>query len=257
MTESHLDVRSVFCLGSNYVYLIRDNQTGTTGVVDPAESAPVQAELDRLGWRLDHILLTHHHADHVDGVPDLRGPGVTVIGAAADRRRLPRLDVELNVGDRWSFGSRPIQIMDVSGHTLNHIALYFDEDKVVFCGDCMFVMGCGRVFEGTALQMWESLSRLAALPGDTRAYCGHELTEGNAAFCLSVDPDHAPTAARAREIRAQLARGEPTVPTTVRQERETNIFLRAAEPHVAKTVGLAEADPAAVFAELRRRKDGA
>lgn len=257
MTESALDIRIVPILGgANYVYLLRDRTSRNVAVIDPGEAEPVAVELDRLGWQLTHILLTHHHGDHIDGVPGLTGDNVTIVGAAADRHRLPPLDFAIAPGDSLAeAGIRPVTILDVPGHTIGHIAYHFHEDQAVFCGDCLFVMGCGRIFEGTALQMWESLSRLAALPESTRVYCGHELTQGNADFCLSIDPQHTPTRDRAEQIRATLGAGRFTVPSTIGEERETNIFLRAGDPAVAAAVGLAGADPAAVFAELRRRKD--
>ncbi len=257
MTERALEVRVVPCLSDNYAYLLRDRESGVTAVVDPGEAAPVRSALDETGWRLDTVMLTHHHDDHIAGVEALRGPGVGLVGGAPDRHRLPPLDTALAPGDTWRLGSRPVEVLDVSGHTVGHIAFWFPEDRVLFSGDSLFVMGCGRVFEGTMEQMWESLSRIAALPPETVVYCGHEYTAANAAFCESVSADHAPTLARASEIRAARARGEPTVPTTLERELRTNVFLRAAEPEVAAAVGLPGASPAAVFAALRKRKDGA
>ena len=255
MTDPALEINVIPILESNYAYLVRDRCTDLVGVVDPGEAGPVAAALRERGWTLDMILLTHHHDDHVAGVEALRGEGVRVVGGAPDRHRLPPIDEALSPGDLWAFGSRPVEVLDVSGHTVGHIALWFKDDEAVFSGDCLFGMGCGRIFEGTALQMWESLARLVALPESTRVYCGHEMTEANARYCEHVAPDHGPTTARATEVRAARAAGRPTVPTTIGLELETNIFLRAADPSVAAAVGLAGADPAAVFAELRRRKD--
>ncbi len=250
-----LDIHVIPCLESNYTYLLRDGGTGTVGVVDPGEAAPVAAALEKAGWTLDFILLTHHHGDHIDGVAELVSERVVVAGAADDSHRLPPLDVALQKGENWQFGERPVQVFDVSGHTLNHIALHFPEDGAVFSGDCIFPMGCGRIFEGTALQMWESLSRIAALPDETRIYCGHEMAEANGTFCLSIAPDHEATKARMEKVKAMRAGGKPTVPSTVGEEKATNIFLRAGEESVAAKIGMAGGDAAAVFAELRRRKD--
>ena len=255
MTDRRLETRIVPCLSDNYAYLLRDGDSGRVAVVDPGEAAPVEAALAAAGWQLDCILLTHHHGDHVDGVAALRGPGVEVVGGAPDRHRLPAADTLLAPGESWRFGSRPVAVLDVSGHTVGHVAFRFPEDGVVFAGDSLFVMGCGRIFEGTPAQMWESLSRLAALPAETEVYCGHEYTLGNAAFCESVAGGHAPTAARVAEIRALRAAGRPTVPTTIGRECETNVFLRAGEPEVAAAIGLPGAPPAEVFAALRRQKD--
>lgn len=250
-----LDIRVVPCLESNYTYLLRDTVSGTVGVVDPGAATPVTSALEQAGWTLDYILLTHHHDDHIDGVGSLVSERVVVAGAGDDSHRLPPLDVTFYPGRDWKFGERPVQILDVSGHTINQIALYFPDDAAVFSGDCIFPMGCGKIFEGTALQTWESLSRLAALPDDTKIYCGHEMAVANGAFCLSIDPDHQPTQARVEEAKAKRERGKPTVPSTVGEEKATNIFLRAGDPQVAAKVGLEGGDPAAVFAELRRRKD--
>ena len=257
MLRPPLAIHVIPCLDSNYTFLLRDEETGTTGVVDPGEAAPVAAELGRQGWKLDWILLTHHHDDHIAGVAELRDSGVQVAGGAPDRSRLPALDVELSPGDRWNFGSCPVRVLDVSGHTVGQIALHFPEESAIFAGDAIFVMGCGRVFEGTALQAWQALSQIASLPPETRIYCGHEMAAANAAFCLSVDAGHEPSMVRAERIQALREAGQPIMPTTVGEELKTNIFLRAGEAQVAAAVGLAGADPAAVFAEIRRRKDAA
>lgn len=257
MSVPALDIRVVPCLSSNYCYLLHDTASGATGVVDPGEAAPAAEALRRCGWTLEWILLTHHHADHIDGVEELRGSGVKVVGGAPDQHRLPPLDVVLAPGDSWTFGTRPVKVFDVSGHTVGHIAFHFPEDAAVFSGDAIFPMGCGRIFEGTALQAWEALSRIAALPPETRIYCGHEMALANAAWCRSVDAGHEPTARREARLKQLRAAGKPTVPSTVGEECETNLFLRAREASVARLLGLDGADPAAVFAALRRRKDAA
>ena len=257
MSERRLEVRVLPCLSDNYTYLLRDRDSGVVAVVDPGEAPPVAAALEDAAWRLEFILLTHHHDDHIAGVEALRGNEVQVVGGAPDRHRLPRLDIALAPGDRWHLGSRPVEVLDVSGHTVGHIAYSFPEDNVVFAGDSLFAMGCGRIFEGTAAQMWDSLSRLAALPSQTEVYCGHEYTASNAAFCEAISGNHEPTRTRAAEIRTLRADGKPTIPTTVGRELETNIFLRSGNPEVAAAVGLPGAPPVDVFAELRKRKDNA
>jgi len=255
MTQGRLEVRIVPCLSDNYTYLLTDVDTGATAVVDPGEAAPVAAALDAAGRKLDAILLTHHHEDHVAGVRELSGGDVQVVGAEADRHRLPPLDVALSPGDSWRFGAQQATVLDAPGHTVGQIAFRFPDGGSVFTGDSLFVMGCGRLFEGTAANMWETLTRIAALPADTRVFCGHEYTLSNADFCLSVTPEHEPTRRRAEALRSLRDRGEPTVPTTVGAERETNVFLRADAPDVRAAMALPDAPAAEVFAALRRRKD--
>lgn len=251
-----LEIVTIPCLSDNFTYLLKDAATGLVGVIDAPDAAPIETALEERGWTLNQILLTHHHGDHVDGVARLvERYGAKVIGAKADEARLPPLDYALNEGDRWLLGESEAVVMDVSGHTINHIAYYFADAKAVFPGDCLFAMGCGRVFEGTHLMMWESLSKLAALPPDTEAYFGHEYTIANARFAVTADPENAALAARAREVDEIRARGEWTTPTTIGRELETNPFLRATEPGVQMAMGLEGGDPAAVFAEVRRRKD--
>ena len=257
LDDQRLEVRIIPCLSDNYTYLVRDSESGAVAVIDPGEAQPVQAKLQSAGWQLDYILLTHHHADHVDGVEALRSPGVEVVGGAPDRHRLPRLDTALSPGDRWQFGTRPVEVLDVSGHTVGHIAFWFPGDGILFSGDSLFVMGCGRIFEGTPAQMWDSLSRIAALPPETKVYCGHEYSASNAEFCESVAKGHQSTRMRAAEIRALRDADVETVPTTVSQELATNVFLRAGDNEVAAAVGLPGAPASKVFAALRSRKDNA
>ncbi len=251
-----LEIVTVPCLSDNFVYILRDVATGTIGVIDAPDAAPIEAALDERGWGLDQILITHHHADHIDGVPRLvERFGPKVIGAKKDEGRLPKLDAALDEGDTWRFGDSEAVVIDVSGHTVNHIAYHFADAGVVFTGDSLFAIGCGRVFEGTHAMMWDSLSKLAALPPETEAYFGHEYTEANAKFAVTADPENEALAERVREVSEIRARGEWTTPTTIARELETNPFLRATESSVQKAVGMEGADPAAVFGEVRRRKD--
>ncbi|MCW2246781.1 hydroxyacylglutathione hydrolase [Azospirillum fermentarium] len=251
-----MDIHRIPAFDDNYIYLLHDGETGTTAVVDPGDAAPVQAELDRRGWRLTHILLTHHHNDHIGGVAALKAAHhCTVAGPRADRHRIPDMDALLSDGEVFSVGPQQAQVFFVPGHTSGHIAYYFPGLGALFCGDTLFALGCGRLFEGTAEQMWDSLSRLRALPAGTRVYCAHEYTLSNARFAVTVDPDNAALARRADAIKAARGRGEPTVPFTLEEDRQTNPFLRADDPAVQAAVGMSGAEPAAVFAEIRRRKD--
>lgn len=253
---ARLDIHRIPALKDNYLWLIREPETGAVAVVDPAEAAPVEAKLRALGWTLTHILNTHHHRDHTGGNEALKARwNATVVGPRADRDRIPAIDIAVGEGDTYRFGAATARVFDIPGHTRGHIAYWFPDSDALFCGDTMFVMGCGRLFEGTPAQMWRSLGKLRPLPDATRVYCAHEYTQANARFALTVDGDNAALVARAREIDALRARGEATVPSTLAQERATNPFLRADQPELAHAVGLPPGDPVAVFAEIRRRKD--
>jgi hydroxyacylglutathione hydrolase len=249
-----LEIVTVPCLSDNYAYLIRDAATGTVGLVDAPEAAQIEAALRERGWKLDFILITHHHADHIQAVDALR-KGAKVVGAAADRRRLPPLDVEVEPGDTVPVGESVAKVFDAPGHTVGHIAYHFPEAGALFSADSLMVMGCGRLFEGTAEQMWQTLSTLSALPDETLVYSGHEYAESNTRFALSVDEDNVALKARASEIAAMREKGTPTVPARMDLERATNPFLRATDPAFKARLGLENSPDAQVFAETRRRKD--
>ena len=224
------------------------------GVVDPAVSEPIEQRLKALGWRLTHILNTHHHGDHVGGNLALKAAtGATVVGPAADRDRIPGIDVA--DGERFRLGEAEAEIFDVPGHTRGHIAYWFRESDALFCGDTLFACGCGRLFEGTPTQMWSSLGKLRRLPGATRVFCAHEYTQSNIRFALSVDGGNAALRERSRKVDALRAEGRPTVPSTLAEERATNPFLRADDAALAHAVGLAPGDAVAVFAAVRKAKD--
>ncbi|PWC39390.1 hydroxyacylglutathione hydrolase [Azospirillum sp. TSO35-2] len=251
-----MEVILVPAFADNYIYVLRDAASGKVGVVDPGDAAPVLAELERRGWALTHIFLTHHHDDHIGGVAALKARHrPTVIGARADAHRIPDLDVALGDGDRTVFGGQTVRVMAMPGHTSGHIAFWFQEAESLFCGDTLFALGCGRLFEGTPAQMWESLQSLRALTDATRVYCGHEYTLSNARFAVTVDPGNGALQERVEEVVALRERGQPTIPSTIGVERRTNPFLRADDPGVQAAVGLEGAPPVEVFAELRRRKD--
>ncbi len=251
-----LQIDHVLCLKDNYVWLLREPQSGKVAVVDPSEAAPVKAKLDALGWTPTHILNTHHHWDHTGGNLELKqATGATVVGPAADRDRIPGIDVALGEGDTYRFGEETTQVYDIPGHTRGHIAFWFSESDALFCGDTLFTLGCGRMFEGTPAQMWASLAKLRGLPPSTRIFCGHEYTQSNARFALAVDPENRALISRAARVDSARAKGRPTVPATHAEERATNPFLRADDPAFAQAQGLDSGDPVAVFAAMRARKD--
>lgn len=243
-------------LRDNYVFLLRDGSGKACAAVDPGEAAPVRAVLRARGWHLTHILLTHHHDDHIGGAAELAAEtGARVIGANADKGRIPAITQAVDDGDSIVVGSDRAVVLAVPGHTSGHIAFHFPEIKALFAGDTLFALGCGRVFEGHPERMWTSLQRLKSLPDDTRVYCAHEYTEANARFALSVLGSDAALRARAEDVARARALGRPTVPSTIGEERRTNLFLRADDEALATAIGLPGADAARVFVELRARKD--
>jgi hydroxyacylglutathione hydrolase len=244
------------CLSDNYAYLVHDPISGETAVVDAPEPGPILQALESKGWALTQILLTHHHYDHIDGVPALlEKHAAKVIGAAADAHRLPPLDRAVAEGDTLSIGTEAGQVIDVSGHTVGHIAFHFPDSQVVFTADSLMALGCGRLFEGTAPQMWNSLSKLAALPGNTKVCSGHEYTQSNAKFALTIDPDNPALISRVNAVNDARSADQPTVPSMLSDELATNPFLRASDPAIRAHLGLTSASDAEVFAEIRARKD--
>lgn len=237
-----MDIVQIPVLSDNYVYLLHDGETSTCAVVDPAVAEPVEAELKARGWRLTHILNTHHHMDHVGANLALKDKfGCTIIGPKADEARIPGIDICVGEGDDVSLGTAKARVFDVPGHTRGHIAFYFAGDKALFCGDTLFAMGCGRLFEGTPEQMFASLGKFKDLPGDTRVYCAHEYTQSNGRFALSVEPENQALINRMQDVDNARAKGEPTVPSLISEELATNPFMRA---ETAEKLG-----------EIRRLKD--
>jgi hydroxyacylglutathione hydrolase len=251
-----VEIVTVPCRSDNYAYLIRNQSSGKVTLVDAPAVDPIIAALEARGWGLDQIWITHHHGDHTEGVGALRTRyGARVVGHAADSARLPALDLALSEGETVSLGDTVARVIDVSGHTIGHIAFVIDAEKAAFTADSLMALGCGRVFEGTHAMMWASLGKFLAMPDDMQIYSGHNYGQANGRFALSIEPDNAALKARIDRIKAADAAGEAIVPVTMAEERATNPFLRATEPSVKASVGLAGADDAAVFAEVRRRKD--
>jgi hydroxyacylglutathione hydrolase len=235
-----LEIVAVSAFSDNYLWLVHDQESGETTVVDPGDAAPVLAEAERRGWRIDQVWNTHWHPDHTGGNLAIKeATGATISGPASET--IPGRDIALEEGDSIRLGDHVGQVIAVPGHTLGHIALIFDEDELAFVGDTLFAMGCGRLFEGTPQQMFQSLARLAALPDETRLYCAHEYTLSNGRFAVHAEPGNADIADRLAAVEQLRSRGQITVPTTVAAERATNPFVRARDWHE--------------FARLRTSKD--
>lgn len=251
-----LDLVTVPCLKDNYAFLIHDQASGETAVIDVPEAAPILAALADKGWSLSQILITHHHSDHIDGVEALRAAtGARVVGAQADGHRLPLLDLAVREGDHITLGQHQGQVIDVSGHTLGHIAFYFAKAGLAFTADSLMAGGCGRLFEGSPEVMWHSLSKLAALPPETLICSGHEYTTSNLRFALSLEPDNPKLILRIKQVSAAREDDRPTVPSTLSDELATNPFLRASLPELKAAIGRPHASDAESFAEIRARKD--
>jgi hydroxyacylglutathione hydrolase len=254
--STSLEIVRIPVLSDNYVWLMREPRSGSVGVVDPVVAGPVLAEADERSWKITHILNTHHHGDHVGGNREIKeATGCTIVGPKADRDRIPGIDVEVGDGERYRLGEAVAEVFFIPGHTRGHIAYAFREQRALFCGDTLFALGCGKMFEGTPQQFRHSLDRLRTLPDEMRVYCAHEYTQSNARFAVTIETDNQQLMARRDSVDAARGRGEATVPSLLGEEKQTNPFLRADKPSVQKAVGMLGQDPVTVFAEVRLRKD--
>jgi hydroxyacylglutathione hydrolase len=250
------ETRLFLCRSDNYGVLLHDPQSGATAAIDAPEAAPIEAALKETGWKLTDILVTHHHADHTDGIEALKAKyKCRVVAPAAEAAKIPAVDETVREGDTVKVGNLSANVIETPGHTLGHIAYWFHADKLAFVGDTLFSIGCGRVIEGTPPQMWQSLLKLRDLPDDTEIYCGHEYTAANIKFALTIEPDNTVLQARDAEAREQIAEKQPTIPTTLGDEKLANPFLRADRPEVAADIGMAGKPAAEVFTEIRARKN--
>jgi hydroxyacylglutathione hydrolase len=251
-----LELVTIPCLTDNYAYLIHNAATGETALVDVPEAEPILAALAARGWPLHHILITHHHDDHIQGTAAVvAATGAQVTGAAADAHRLPPLTHPVRDGDTITVCGHACHILDVSGHSIGHIAFHIPTADLVFTADSLMALGCGRLFEGTPAQAYASLMKLAALPGDPWVCSGHEYTAGNARFAATLEQGNPALMSRIADVTALREKGQPTVPSRLSDERATNPYLRAHLPALKSAVGLPNADAPTVFAEIRARKE--
>jgi hydroxyacylglutathione hydrolase len=251
-----LEIITLPVLVDNYIYLIHDPVSRETAVVDPALAQPVLDVLQKKGWQLTTILNTHHHSDHIGGNLQIKQQtGCKIIAAQADWDRIPGIDQGVSEGDVVSLGQHKASVIATPGHTRAHIVYHFAEDSILFCGDTLFVMGCGRLFEGTAEQLWHSLQKLKALPTSTLVYCTHEYTQTNGRFALTIEPDNQYLQQRMIEVNRLRSNNQPTVPTTIAEELATNPFLREDSPEIQKSIGMSNSKRTDIFTKVRRLKD--
>jgi len=250
------EIRTFTCLTDNFGYLIHDPATKATASIDAPEAGPIIKALEREGWNLTDILVTHHHHDHVGGIAELKQKYHCRVVAPHDQKvKIANVDQRIANGDVVKVGDLLARVLETPGHTLDHISYVFDSEKALFAADTLFSIGCGRVIVGTHAMMWDSLLKLRALPDDFRLYCGHEYTAANIKFALSVDPNNPALKARAEEVTKLRAANKPTLPTLLGDEKKANAFLRADDPSIAANLHRKGADPAEVFGELRERKN--
>lgn len=251
-----LRVEQFMCRDDNFGVILHDTESGATAIVDAPEEHAIRAVLERTGWSPGLLLITHHHPDHVAGNLALKERyGLTIVGPRAEAARIPGLDRSVSEGDTVEFAGRTIEVIETPGHTSGHISYHIPEERLAFVGDTLFALGCGRLFEEGPAVMLASMKKLAALPTETRVYCGHEYTLSNARFAVTVDPGNEQLKARAGRIEGMREEGKATLPTTIADELATNPFLRWNAPGIRATLGMEDASEEAVFAEIRRRKD--
>ncbi len=251
-----MNIEIIPCLNDNYSYLISDDQTNTIAIIDPSEFGPCDRKIKQKYNKLDFILNTHHHFDHVGGNAELKKKyGSKIIGFGKDKNRIPEIDILLKDSQKFKIGELNFKTIFIPGHTSGHIAFYFEKEKVIFTGDTLFSLGCGRIFEGTYQQMFDSLNKIKNLPEDTRIYCGHEYTKNNLGFCLKYNPNNNYLKDKEKVIDAKIKENKPTIPSTIRDEIQTNIFLRYDDLDVKSVLNLKKASDLEIFTKLRDLKD--
>ena len=251
-----MQISPIPCLTDNYAYLIHDNISKTVGVVDPSEASPVINFLEKKNLKLNYILNTHHHFDHIGGNIELKKKyGAKIIGFEGDKHRIPGIDITIRDNEKWTFGSSKIKILHIPGHTLGHICFFFEKEKIAFTGDTLFSLGCGRIFEGSHKQMLSSLNKIKQLPSDTQIYCGHEYTFKNAKFCMKYDKDNANLKKKFEKIKKLRSKNLPTIPSNLKEELDSNIFLRCDQNDLKIKLNMKNHEDFKVFERVRDLKD--
>ena len=256
MNQSPLDIYMFPCLSDNYGFLIHDIDNKLTATIDTPEVSAIEQALDFKGWNLTHIINTHHHYDHAGGNLELKNKtNCQIIGPEMDQERIPGIDKKIGHEEVFYFGIHKVICYHTPGHTTGHVVYYFQDQKIAFVGDTLFAMGCGRLFEGTPEQMWNSLNIISNWPEETQLYCAHEYTKNNAEFAITIDPVNKNLIDRIKEVEEKRINDIPTVPTNVAIEKLTNPFLRASESEIKQALNMIGHSDESVFAEIRRRKD--
>jgi hydroxyacylglutathione hydrolase len=251
-----LEIHQFPCLSDNFGVLIRDAETGVVASIDAPDARAVATALAAQGWRLTHILTTHHHGDHTGGNLALKSQtSCTIFGPCAEAAKVPGIDTAVGEGDACQLGGHEVRVLDTPGHTAGHISYWIPSANVAFVGDTLFALGCGRVIEGNAQMMWQSLQKLMGLPKETSIYCGHEYTQANARFALTIEPENEALQSRAKAVDQTRAAGKATLPTTIGLELETNPFLRPHSPAIQRRLGMAGKPQWQIFSEIRERKN--
>ena len=251
-----MQITPIPCLIDNYAYIINDVNSKKVGVIDPSEAQPIIAFLKKQNLKLNYILNTHHHFDHIGGNIELKkNYNAKVIGFDGDKHRIPGIDITLKDNEKWTFGNSLVKIMHIPGHTLGHICFFFEKEKIAFTGDTLFSLGCGRIFEGTFKQMFQSLEKIKNLPKNTIIYCGHEYTEKNGEFCVSIDIENKKLKDRIKDVNNRVQKNLPTLPVTLGEELETNIFFRCDSKKIKNNLKMNNGSKLEVFTKLRNLKD--
>tara|TARA_Y100000590_G_scaffold2671_1_gene3522 strand:+ start:853 stop:1614 length:762 start_codon:yes stop_codon:yes gene_type:complete len=251
-----MQITPIACLEDNYAYIINDNNSKTIGVVDPSEAQPIISFLEENKLKLNYVLNTHHHFDHIGGNMELKKTyGAKIVGFEGDKHRIPGIDITLKNNELWNFGNSPVKILHVPGHTLGHICFFFEKEKIAFTGDTLFSLGCGRIFEGDHKQMLRSLNKIKNLPKNTMIYCGHEYTYKNAEFCIKHDNNNIYLIKKFEKIKEQRSKNLPTIPSSLEEELKLNIFLRCDQNDLKSKLNMGNQEDFKVFKKIRDLKD--